>query len=146
MPSSGTRAIPRQLITYGAIGLIVSAIDFSTFNLALYRFHNPLYIATTEAYTVGVTSHFLLNRQFNFRNFERRFHEQATTYIGIVFAAWLFTLFIVTTAVHFGMAPFPARILAVILNFPVGFASHRYLTFGPGIIATLRRNAQGIRD
>jgi putative flippase GtrA len=132
-----SRDARRQLVTYGAIGIIVAAVDFSLFNLLLGQ-HAARFIATTFAYVAGVTTHFLLNRFFNFRNFERTIVAQARTYAVVIGFAWLVTLAVVELGVRLGFAPFPSRIAAAILNFPLGFLSHRYLTFGGGITAAVR--------
>ena len=138
--------VARQLASYATIGLLVAAIDFTTFKLTLYEAHLSLFLATSIAYGTGVTSHFLMNRHFNFRNFERKIHQQALTYGVIVCFGWLFTVSIVGFGVRSGLHPFPARVVAIVLNFPLGFACHRYLTFGPGILAMLRRSLGRIRD
>jgi putative flippase GtrA len=132
-----SRGARRQLVTYAAIGIIVASVDFSLFNVLIGQ-HAARFVATTAAYATGVLTHFLLNRFFNFRNFERTIVQQARTYTVIIAFAWVVTLLIVELGVRLGFAAFPSRVAAAILNFPLGFACHRYLTFGAGITATVR--------
>jgi putative flippase GtrA len=80
----------------------------------------------------------LLNRYANFRRFERGIHDQARTFLAIIFFQWLVTLAVVSLLVHYGSPVLPARLVAVALNLPVGFLANRYLTFGVGIIPRMR--------
>jgi hypothetical protein len=38
-----------------------------------------------------------------------------------------------------GLAPIYAKMLGILVALPLGYFGHRYLTFGPGIDATIRR-------
>ena len=127
----------RQLVVYLAIGGIVFCIDIGTFQLVFASSSNAV-LAATVAFALAVCVHFMLNRSFNFRNFERAIHEQARTYAIIAALSWLLTLLIIEIGMHLGLAALAAKIIAVVVNIPAGFFAHRYLTFGSGIAATIR--------
>ncbi len=129
--------IRRQFAVYLLIGGTVLFIDLGTLRFCLAH-GVVLVLATTIAYFTGTTSHFLLNRYANFRRFERGIHDQARTFLAIIFFQWLVTLAVVSLLVHYGSPVLPARLVAVALNLPVGFLANRYLTFGVGIIPRMR--------
>ena len=126
------------LVRYIGIGGLVFWVDIGTFqaliHLGTYR---PL--ATTIAYVLGVTVHFILNKFFNFRNFERSILHQLRTYLIVVVFCWIATLLIVELGVRWGLTPFGGKLVAIIVNIPIGYLCHRYLTFGAGISATIKR-------
>ncbi len=129
--------VRRQFAIYLVIGGIVLCIDLATLRLCLAR-GVILVVATTIAYFTGTASHFLLNRYVNFRRFERAIHDQARTFVAIVFFQWLVTLAVVALLVHYGSPPLPARLVAVAVNLPAGFLANRYLTFGVGILPRMK--------
>jgi len=129
----------RSLIRYLGIGGFVFLLDIATFQLSIKAgIYRPL--ATTIAYVLAVTAHFLLNKFFNFRNFDRSTARQLRTYLVVVIFSWLVTLLVIEVSVRWlGWLPLWAKILAIVINIPVGFLANRYLTFGAGIGATLRK-------
>jgi putative flippase GtrA len=131
------RTWPFQLARYLTIGGFVFCVDVGTFALLL-RLHWWLPLVTTAAFALGVLAHFSLNKYLNFRAHDRPLHSQAFTYGIVVLISWLSTLAIVSVAVSLGAPPLAGKVIAVVLNVPLGFLGHRYLSFGRGIAATLR--------
>ena len=133
LPFNVQRTTLVQLGRYIIIGLIVTAIDTSSFAFQM-KHHGALVVAATLSYVLGVISHFTLNRLANFRNFDRSWQQQGRTYAAIVFCQYLLMLTFVSTGV------------AIAVLFPITFLAHRYLTFGAGIGAVGRRflNRRGL--
>ena len=131
------RSWPFQLARYLTIGGIVFCIDVGSF-AAFLRGVVPLLITTTLSYSLGIASHFTLNKYVNFRAHDRPAHSQAVTYGIVAFVCWLTTLGIVKGAVLLGMPPLGGKLLAIAFNLPLGFFGHRHLTFGRGILSTIR--------
>lgn len=130
----------RQFAAYITIGTFVFCVDLSVFQLCLVHIRS-LTISSTIAYFTGTTTHFLLNRYANFRNFDRAIHDQARTFIAIIFFQWLVTMLVVNVVASHAPA-LVGKIAAVVVNLPLGFLAHRYLTFGAGIapaFASIRR-------
>ena len=128
-----------SFLRYLFIGGLVFVIDFGMFRLLLL---NQVYrpSAVTIAYLVGVCSHFILNRFFNFRNFERSIGSQLRTYLIVALGCWFVTIIVIEASVRgVGLSPLAAKVFAIAINIPIGFLGHRYLTFGSGIRGTLRR-------
>jgi putative flippase GtrA len=131
------RTWPFQLARYATIGGIVLCIDVGTF-AGLLRAGVALLLTTSIAYGLGIATHFTLNKYVNFRAHDRPVHSQAITYGIVAFICWLTTLGIVRSAVALGLPPLGGKLLAIAFNLPLGFLGHRYLTFGRGILSTVR--------
>jgi len=127
------RASQITLAKYLAIGGFVFCIDAGLFQLLMLA-GVPLAVTTTVSYAIGVCVHFVLNRQLNFRNFERSALSQLRTYLVVVFASYLLTLLIIEVLFRlFAVPPLAGKIAAIVINIPFGFVCHRYLTFGNGL-------------
>lgn len=133
-----TRAERYRILRYLLIGGVVFGIDLGCFTLAL-RSRLPLPVATSVAYLIGVSTHFTLNRWFNFRNFDRSVASHARTYATVVAVEWVVTVAVVQLAVTIGRCtPIVGRIVAVLVDLPLGYTAHRYVTFAGGIAPLLR--------
>lgn len=133
-----SRTALAQFARYLIIGSTVFCIDVGSFQI-LIRFRALLVAAVTISYVIGVSTHFALNRYWNFRVFERSFGRQARTYIVIALAQLPITIAIVEAGVHIAkLSPLEAKVLAVAVNVPLSFLAHKYLTFGAGIRGTFK--------
>lgn len=126
------------LIRYVVIGAIVFMIDVGSFQLFLHA-HAMLALAATGSFAASVSTHFTLNRLWNFRNFDRSSLAQLRTYAIVVGLQYVISLSFIEVAVALGQTAIVAKICSIALNFPIGFFGHRYLTFGAGISATVKR-------
>jgi len=128
-----------QFLRYITIGGIVFVVDVGSFKLLLGT-KIALFFVTTIAYGLAISAHFTLNKFVNFRAHDRPVHHQAANYFWIAFVGWIITLVVVELGTHrFGLAPFVAKLGAVVINLPIGFLGHRFVTFGNGFLAALRR-------
>lgn len=127
------------LARYLAIGGFVFAIEIASFQAFVHAgFLLP--VATSLSFLLAVSAHFTLNRFFNFRNFERTIVQQAGTYAVVAAFALFVQNAIVQVGVHvLTLSPLAAKVAGIAVNVPLGFLGHRYLTFGRGIGAALRR-------
>lgn len=127
-----------QFARYAVIGSTVFCIDVGSF-LVFIRLHVGLLEAVTMAYILGIVAHFVLNKFWNFRAFDRSTRRQAGTYLVLAGIQYFTTLAMVTAAVKLAnVQPLEARILAALVNVPLSFLAHKYLTFGRGIVSALR--------
>lgn len=128
-----------SLLRYLLIGGIVFVVDVGAFQLLLL-FHTYVPLATTLSYGSAVVVHFTLNKFFNFKNFERSTLRQFRTYLLVVAVCWLITVLIIQIGIgRLGLTPLQAKLIAVVLNIPIGFVCHKYLTFGAGVRTRLRQ-------
>lgn len=127
-----------QFSRYLVIGGAAFVIDVGSFKmlLSLQRFVG---VAATLSYLLAISLHFTLNKYVNFKAYDRRTTEQASTYLVVAFVCWCTTIAIVEGGVALGLSPMLAKLFAVAINFPIGFAGHRLLTFGPGIVKVAHR-------
>jgi putative flippase GtrA len=127
-----------QFARYLIIGSTVFLIDLGSFQLLVHE-HMQLVAAVVVSYVLGISTHFALNKYWNFRVFERSTANQARTYLVIALAQLPIAVAIVEAGVHYAkLPPIDAKILAILLNVPLSFAAHKYLTFGRGIRQTFK--------
>lgn len=128
-----------QFVRYVAIGGFVFILDVGSFKL-MYAHGVVLAVATTLSYVLAVCTHFTLNRAYNFRNFDRALWRQVRTYAVVATFCWIVQLGVVEGLFRlFHVDATLAKAVGVIVNIPIGFLGHRYLTFGDGIGNTIRR-------
>ncbi len=133
-------------VRYLVVGAIVFVVDVGLFQ-ALNAAHAALWVATSVAYTVGVVVHFILNKYVNFRAFDRTIFAQARTYLALQVPMLLLTTAVVETcSLAFHLTPLVSKAISIAVNLPIGFLSHRYLTFSKGITAAVRRLAARLGD
>jgi putative flippase GtrA len=126
-------------LRYLLIGGIVFVVDVGAFQLFLLT-HLYVPLATTLSYGLAVVAHFTLNKFFNFKNFERSTLRQFRTYLLVVAVCWLITMLVIQIGINqLGLTPLQAKLIAVIVNIPIGFICHKYLTFGTGVRTKLRQ-------
>ena len=135
-----------QLARYVVVGGIVFCIDVGLFLVLIHNHISPL-VAATCSYTVAITAHFLLNKFANFRAHERPIHHQALTYGFVAITCWITTLAIIQMGVAMvHLSPLISKLAAIAFNLPIGFLGHRYLTFGQGPTAWLRKFINSLRN
>jgi putative flippase GtrA len=118
-----------RYVTIGTVAVIADLTCFQT--LVLLRVFLP--ITTTIAFACGVLVHFTLNKLWTFRVKGAPHAFQIAAYLTVLSASFLVTQLVVETMVlGFHAVPIVARIVAVIVQLPVGFFGHRYITFRDG--------------
>ena len=60
------RAVALKALSFGVVGIINSAIDFSVFSLAYYYFELPIIVANTLAWIVAVSGSYVMNSTITF--------------------------------------------------------------------------------
>lgn len=137
--------LPRQFAAYGVVGVAGTLLDVGLFWL-LVRAGLWTPAAVTVAFFTATALQFFLNRHWSFRAFHRPASVQATDYVIITLINWLLALAIVEIGVAWlHCTPILAKALSIPPTAIAGFLGNRYLTFGSGIGATLRRHAGSVR-
>jgi putative flippase GtrA len=122
-----------QLAAYIMIQAATAGVDFATLYVLL-RLKLAMSAAVAVAYVTGLAANFALNRNVNFRNFERPLHRQAWAYATIAALVLGFTVLWVDTFVHFlHVPPMIAKALSIPVTFVIGFLSNKYVIFGSGL-------------
>lgn len=123
---------------YYAVGALALGIDVTLFR-GLIGASVPPVGAAALSYALAAGAHFLINRTWSFKAFDRSALSQARTYTAVLFVAWITTIAVVgfgTGVLH--LSPLVSKALAIVVTLPMGFLGHRYLTFGAGVRAALR--------
>lgn len=132
-PVISSPASLRQFLTYGTIGVGITVLDFGVLAVLLSEgLYRPL--SVTVAYVVAGITQFMLNKYWNFRNFDRSISAQAGTYLILWVAFWLATVAWIEIAVRvLHIPPLVAKALFLPVNVVGGYLAVRHLAFGKGI-------------
>ena len=129
----------RELAFYAAIGAFSVTVDVAVFRGLCDAGWVPE-LAAVGGGALSMVGHFTLNKYLTFRNHDRPLRAQLGTYCAVVSVWWVVTLTVVAVLTRgCGVSPLAAKLIAVAINFPLGFVAQRTLTFGPGIAALVRR-------
>ena len=133
------RVLARQFLTYGAVGVLGTALDFGLY-WALIAARVFPWLAATLAFSLATAAQFYLNRTYSFAAFDRHVLAQLGSYIAVTLAQLLLTVAIVETSIRIGhLDPLVAKAISIPPTAVAGFLGNRYLTFGSGIRAAIRR-------
>ena len=120
----------RHLILYGIIGSFSSSLDFAVYTLLVYL-AIPYLAANCISVLVGITTSFILNRNYNFKikdNTKRRFVIFLTVGLcGLV----LSNLILYLCIDHFCINKIISKLLSIGLVVFFQFLLNKYLTFRP---------------
>lgn len=129
----------RQLLLYAAIGSLAVTVDVVLFRCCAAAGWMPE-LAAVASGLVSMAVHFTLNKYVNFRSHTRPLRAQLGTYCAVTGVWWIVTLGVVAGFTRgAALPPVAAKLIAVAVNFPLGFVLQRQLTFGAGIAAAVRR-------
>lgn len=127
-----------HFFTYAAIGVFVQMVDVGLFRQLIMR-HWIAECAAVLAGSIAMLVHFLLNKYCNFRSNGRSTYEQCVTYLAVAAVWWAITLSVIAGMTRLlAMAPLEAKLMAVVINFPLSYLGQRHLTFGSGIVGGYR--------
>jgi putative flippase GtrA len=118
-----------RYVTIGVVAVVVDLTCFQTFVLL----HVFLPITTTIAFACGVVVHFTLNKLWTFRVRGAPHTFQIAAYVVVLSASFVVTQLVVETLVlGFHAVPIAAKLVAIVVQLPIGFFGHRYVTFRNG--------------
>lgn len=128
---SGT-SNPEYFVRYASVGGVVVTVDVISFQ-TLVMLRVPLPLTTTIAFCLATLVHFALNKVWTFRVRGASHGYQVSVYAGVLLASFLVQQFVIETLVLFFHAvPIIAKATAILVQLPVSFFGHRYLTFREG--------------
>src|SRR5215203_764158 len=133
------RAIVLKALSFGMVGLINFAVDFSIFSFGYYVLKWPIVLANVVSWSIAVSGSYVMNSLITFAaesGRQLRFRDYAT------FAASQIGGLVTNTATVFTLAYFMpvllAKALAIGASFLVNFSLSHWLVF--------RRRDNAIRD
>lgn len=128
---SGT-SNPEYFARYVSVGAVVLCVDLISFQ-ALVTLRVPLPLTTTIAFAMATLAHFILSRLWTFRVKGAPHAYQVTVYATVLLASFIVQQLVIESLVlGFHAVPIAAKAVAVVVQLPVSFFGHRYLTFKEG--------------
>jgi putative flippase GtrA len=124
------RAFITKAASFGAIGVVNSAVDFAVFTLAFVWLALPIVPANLMSWAVAVTSSYVLNSMFTFAAESGR-KLAARTYVNFVVAqvaGFIANTAVVLTASYFMPVLF-GKLLAIGASFVVNFSLSHFVVF-----------------
>lgn len=117
-----------QLLRFAVTGGAGTVIDLGSLRLLVEVFSVHQYVASALSSLLGMTFVFFVNKQFTFRNRERRYAAQALKFYSVygisyvlnVLLSWLLMWF----GIHYQIAKFIAIGVLALLNY---VASHTFI-------------------
>lgn len=126
------RAVALKALSFGLVGIVNSAIDFSVFSLAYYYLELPIIVANTLAWIVAVTGSYVMNstitfaaesgRRLAFRHYVAFALSQVAGFFANTGTVWCL--------VELGHVPaWAAKIAAIAVSFVVNFSLSHFVVF-----------------
>lgn len=123
---------PEYFARYVSVGGLVVGVDVVSFQ-TLVMLHVPLPLTTTIAFVLATLVHFTLNKLWTFRVKGAPHGQQVTVYASVLLASFVVQQLVIETLVlGFHAVPIAAKFVAIVVQLPVSFLGHRYLTFREG--------------
>ena len=128
--SAGERGTMFKAVSFGLIGVVNTAVDFSVFSLGYYLLGLPIVAANMLSWAVAVTCSYLLNSRITFSiDSPREFSFR--TYLAFVLAqvaGFAANTTTVVIASHF-MPVLLGKVLAIGASFMVNFSLSHFVVF-----------------
>lgn len=130
----------KQFIKYVLIGGTVAVIEMTVFILFTWSNKFSMEICFSISFIIATLFHFLLNKYWNFKSFERPVYFQLRTYAITVGISYTYNFIIMQVLVNFlGMPSILAKLLATASLVLWSFAMQKYITFQKGIRFFLKK-------
>lgn len=124
------RPIAVKALSFGLIGAINSAVDFSVFALAYYYFGTSIIVAQVAAWVVAVTGSYVMNSMITFaaESGRRLDLKSYLTFAAAQVAGFLANTATVLVASLF-IPVWAAKLLAIGASFAVNFSLSHFVVF-----------------
>jgi putative flippase GtrA len=133
------RTVALKALSFGLVGVVNSAVDFSVFSLGYYYFSLPIVFANTLAWIVAVTGSYVMNSTITFAAESGRKLE-VQRFFG--FALSQFAGFLANTGTVWCLVElldvraWAAKLAAILVSFLVNFSLSHFVVFrnrGPSV-------------
>jgi len=125
-------ALARQFVKFSVVGGIVTAIDFGVY-VALTRgtafFGRHLLTSAAIAFSVALTSSFILNTFWTFRAGRGRWLSRAPRFFAVGLIGIAINMAILSLLISGGMYDLLAKVFAILVSLVWNFTGQRRLTF-----------------
>ncbi len=119
----------RNLILYGIIGIFSAGLDFIIFYTLTTILEIFYLIANIFSVTIGITTSFILNREYNFQVKDKVFKRYlifiSVGFVGLLFSSALLYFFIDILTLDIIVS----KVLSIVFVVLIQFFLNRYITF-----------------
>ncbi len=133
-----------QFARYVMIGTTCAAVDIGIFTFIVTMSGTvTAQVATTISWIFATIVHFMLNKYLNFKSYSRPVTSQLATYSISAMMSYLFMMGCITLFVDIlSFNEIFSKVLSSALNLLWSFPVQKFLTFGEGIIATIKSSSK----
>ena len=125
------RSLFGQILRFGAVGFLNTAIDFALFTLALKVFILPELVSQAIGYGGGVINSFFVNRIFTFKARHVRSVGAFSLFVLINLVSLGVSLLVLYGLREtFTIGVYPAKAIATVTAWAINFSGSRWLVFG----------------
>ena len=124
------RAITLKAMSFAAVGLVNSAVDFGVFSVGYYVFHLPIVTANVIAWAVAVTGSYVMNSLTTFAHESGR-ELRLSSYFNFVLSqvAGLIANTATVFVASYFMPVLIGKVLAIGASFLVNFSLSHFVVF-----------------
>ncbi len=118
-----------QLAKFCTVGGSGYVINLGVYTLALTQAGLEYRLAATVSFLVAVSSNYLWNRIWTFRDRRGHIGAQGLRFLIVSVVAYVANIGLLTALVSLGMGEIPAQALAIVLVTPVNFVGNKLWSF-----------------
>ena len=120
----------RRLIMYAAVGCVNVAIDWGVFTVVTELLHATPPVGHAAGYVFGMTSNYLLNRNFTFRDGNGgSLARQLPLFILVCVVSLTVTTLLMRWLTDLGLNKYIAKIIVNALSITINYLGIKYLVF-----------------
>ena len=121
-----------RVVRFAFAGAVGYAVNLAVYGLAVHGAGVEYRVGAVLAFSVALTTTFLLNRHYTFQAGDQAKRYQAPRYIAVALLAFAVNLAALQVFVDvLGVMPIVGQALAIALAAPVNFAGQRLWAFAP---------------
>ena len=124
------RRLALKALSFGLVGLVNLAVDFTVFSIGYFYFALPIVIANVIAWVLGVTNSYILNSLTTFAvESGRQLRMKDYVTFVVTQTGGLITNTATVVIASYFMPVLLAKLLAILIGFVVNFSLSHYLVF-----------------
>lgn len=123
------KAIARQSLVFGAIGLFNTAIDFAVFFVLLHFLHWTIVVSQLVSYSCGILNSYLCNRYFTFSHRGTPSSREFAKFVMLNVLSYLLSTAVIYLLRQISIPVMIGKLLSLALTVILNFAGSRYWVF-----------------
>ena len=120
----------RRLLMYAAVGCVNTTLDWCVFTVLTELLHTTPRLGHAVGFAFGMTSNYLLNRQFTFRDGDGgSLLRQLSLFIAVCLVSLSVTTWLIGLLTNLGMNKYVAKIIVTMLSICINYFGIKKLVF-----------------